>query len=206
MGNKDTTTEQAILNAAETVFLSKGYAAARTTEIARMAGVNHAMLHYYFRTKENLFDTVFDQKVELFANSFAFILEKNLPFLKKIALAVETHFDFLTSNPQLPQFVLGEILSNPDRKNRLIKALLPRIGTIFEQWEKEIKQEIKKGNIAKTTARDLVLNIASLNVFSVIASHIFFDMEQKKSQKEIHQYFTERKKNNVTVILKNLQL
>ena len=64
MGEKeDKNTEQAILKAAEEEFLKKGYALSKTTDIAKQAGVTHAMLHYYFRTKENLFEKVFSQKV-----------------------------------------------------------------------------------------------------------------------------------------------
>lgn len=62
MAPKETTTEQLILEAAEAEFLEKGYGKARTTEIARRAGVNHSMLHYYFRTKENLFEVMFQKK------------------------------------------------------------------------------------------------------------------------------------------------
>ena len=78
-------TEQAILKAAEKEFIEKGYALSKTTEIAKAAGVTHAMLHYYFRTKENLFDKVFQEKSRLIAGSFASIVNEDLPFLEKVA-------------------------------------------------------------------------------------------------------------------------
>ena len=83
MSKKDNT-EQAILQAAETEFLDKGFALAKTTEIAKQAGVTHAMLHYYYRTKEKLFERVFQEKVDLMAHSLVATLDDGKPFLKQM--------------------------------------------------------------------------------------------------------------------------
>ena len=74
----DRTREAAILKAAEEEFLTKGYAGARTTEIAKVAGVSHTMLHYYFRTKENLFNCVYEQKVKLLSESISVLDRKSV--------------------------------------------------------------------------------------------------------------------------------
>ncbi len=83
MSKKDNT-EQAILQTAETEFLDKGFALAKTTEIAKQAGVTHAMLHYYYRTKEKLFERVFQEKVDLMAHSLVATLDDGKPFLKQM--------------------------------------------------------------------------------------------------------------------------
>lgn len=114
-------TEQAILKAAEKEFIEKGYALSKTTEIAKAAGVTHAMLHYYFRTKENLFDKVFQEKSRLIAGSFASIVNEDLPFLEKVAKSVEMHFNFLINNPKLAFFVVSEIVANKERQDNLQK-------------------------------------------------------------------------------------
>ena len=101
-------TEQIILEAAEKLFLDKGYAATKTTEIAQEAGINHAMLHYYFRTKENLFNKIFENKVQYFLSSFTSAFNQDLPFLEKIKLSVENHFDFIGTNPKIPMFIMRE--------------------------------------------------------------------------------------------------
>ncbi|MCD7898329.1 MAG: TetR/AcrR family transcriptional regulator [Bacteroides sp.] len=84
MSAKETNTENLILEAAEAEFMEKGYGKARTTEIARRAGLNHAMLHYYFRTKEHLFEVVFERKAKLMSEIMLFTFQQDLPFLERI--------------------------------------------------------------------------------------------------------------------------
>lgn len=203
---QDINTEQMILNAAEKVFLEKGYAASRTTEIAQLAGVNHAMIHYYFRTKENLFNKVFDQKIQLFVNSFIFVFEQNISFLDKIKLAIETHFDFISYNTKLPTFILGEIMTDTERREVFKKLFSSKVSAIFDFIEKEIQQEVEKSNIVEISARNLILNIVSLNVFSFVASQILFEDQGDVSKKEIKRFYEDRKKNNVKVILKSISI
>lgn len=95
MAIKEITTEQLILEAAEAEFLDKGYGKARTTEIARRAGVNHSMLHYYFRTKENLFEVVFQKKAQSMSEVMILTFKQNLPFLEKIKKPLKTILTFL---------------------------------------------------------------------------------------------------------------
>ena len=115
MSKKDNT-EQAILQAAETEFLDKGFALAKTTEIAKQAGVTHAMLHYYYRTKEKLFERVFQEKVDLMAHSLVATLDDGKPFLKQMEDLTGAHFDFIAENPKLPFFLLNEIHLNEKRR------------------------------------------------------------------------------------------
>lgn len=77
---KEDNTEQAILQAAEKEFLDKGFALAKTTDIARAAGVTHAMLHYYYRTKEKLFERIFQEKVQVMSRSLCATFEDGKPF------------------------------------------------------------------------------------------------------------------------------
>ena len=106
---KEDNTEQLILKAAEEEFLEKGFVLAKTTEIARRAGVTHAMLHYYYRTKENLFEQVFRQKVQLVAKSLDTAFDEQLPFAQQLETLIQVHFEFIQANPRLPFFILNEI-------------------------------------------------------------------------------------------------
>ncbi|MDR1602960.1 MAG: TetR/AcrR family transcriptional regulator, partial [Tannerella sp.] len=90
MNNNELSTEQIILEAAEAEFLEKGYGNAKTVSIAKRAGVGHSMLHYYFRTKEQLFQKIFKEKVHTLAQMFVGIFEKNRPFTETVRLFVET--------------------------------------------------------------------------------------------------------------------
>jgi AcrR family transcriptional regulator len=112
-GNK----ERIILEVAEKLFIEKGLTGTRTTEISSEAGVNHALLHYYFRTKENLFEKIFEQKAGLLLGSFSFALDDDTPFLDKLKNAVESHFEILRQAPKMPLFIIREIVLDKDRKD-----------------------------------------------------------------------------------------
>ena len=205
MDAKQTNTEQAILDAAEKVFLDKGYVGAKTTDIAKLAGVNHALLHYYFRSKENLFNVVFEKKADFLLNSFSEAFEQEKPFLEKLKLSIETHFDFIGEMPKLPMFIIREIISNKERKEFILSKIMPRGVTIFSRLEKAIEQEIEKGTICPVMASNLVLNIASLNVFAYISAQIFFEDDTDTENSKFRSFLEQRKRNNVELILKGLQ-
>ena len=165
----DRTREAAILKAAEEEFLTKGYAGARTTEIAKVAGVSHTMLHYYFRTKENLFNCVYEQKVKLLSESISvFIVNKELPLLERIEKGVAAHFDFLANNPNLPRFLINEVITNPDRLEMLKASINNIANEIIGKIQTQLDEAAERKEICKIKAIDLLINIISLNVFIFI--------------------------------------
>jgi len=197
-------TEQAILEAAEKEFLDKGYTLTKTTEIARIAGVNHAMLHYYFRTKDNLFEKVFQKKVALLANSFMPKIEEKLPFIEKVEYIVKAHFDFLASNPKLPFFVLNEFLTNKERLDKFPIIAGPAISHILEKLNAEMEEAIKKKEICAVDPVHLLLDIVSLNVFAFLA-HPIIERVAGSFGKEYHSLLAEKKIENVEIILRRLR-
>jgi len=204
MDKKDINTEQIIKKAAEDEFLSKGYAGAKTTEIAKRAGVNHAMLHYYFRTKENLFNIVFQEKIQVLANSFADTFDSDLPFFDRIRLGIEAHFDIMAQNPRLPFFIYSEIISNEERKEMFIQKLYPNISRILVDLQKGLEIEVKKGNARPVNSIDILLNIVSLNVFAFLAEPLLSVVSQKNNI-DFNELLKLRKENNVQVILNSLR-
>ena len=107
--------EQAILEAAEREFLKKGFDGARTTSIAAAAGVTHAMLHYYFRTKEQLFERILDEKMRMMGQSvLAAFGDARLPLIERLRNGIERHFDFIAANPDLPRFIVNEVFARPE--------------------------------------------------------------------------------------------
>lgn len=198
-------TEQAIIQAAEKIFLVKGYERTKTTEIAREAGVTHAMLHYYFRTKENLFDQVFRQKLGLVAESLCVVFQEDLPFLERVRKGVEAHFDLIASNQGLPRFILNEIIGSTERVEVCKRIILPTFGCVMENLKEAIKQEVDRGTIRPIDPIDLILNIISLNVFVFLASplvNMFTELEAKNYQA----FLEHRKRMNVELILKGLEI
>ena len=118
---EDLSTEEKIKAAARTIFTKKGYAATRTRDIAEEAGINLALLNYYFRSKEKLFELVMMEKMASFFGSISPILgDTGLTLEEKIELVAEKYTRVLTENPDLPLFILSEIRMNPDQfVNRL---------------------------------------------------------------------------------------
>ena len=164
MRNQTTSnTEIRILEAAEEEFLESGYDGARTVSIAEKAGVTHAMLHYYFRSKEQLFQRILDEKVDILINSVmtAFI-QSDKPLLERIEDGISAHFDFLEANEKLPLFVVREV---GKRNIPFIDRLRDYAGTQLGKMQQEMDALAEQGVIRKTDAQMLFFDIISQNVF-----------------------------------------
>lgn len=119
----DTSTEEKIKEAARKVFTRKGYAATRTRDIAEEAGLNLALLNYYFRSKEKLFEIIMMEKFQRLFGALLPILNNESTNLEtKVQLIVENYIDLLSVTPDLPLFVLSEIRSNPARFGEKVQA------------------------------------------------------------------------------------
>jgi len=197
-------TEQNILNAAEKVFLEKGFDRATTTEIARLAGVNHAMLHYYYRTKENLFAKIFSTKVEEVIHSLLFILSQDMPFQDKIKHGIEAHFDYLAKNPKLPFFIMNEFLLHSGRVKIFQPSILIAVNHLYASFDRDINQELALGTIRPITAENLLYNIIALNVCAFIAQPAITELFNWNNT-NYKQFVEERKKENVETILNGLR-
>lgn len=181
-----------ILQAAEKEFLWAGYAGARMTNIAKRAGVTHAMLHYYFQSKVNLFEMVFRQKAGMFFGSFATIMEQPLPFTEKISHFIEMHLTILKVHPNIPMFLISEATKNPD----LLKASIVQDAEnnpfmkFRRLFEKEIRKAVRQQIIRSIEPIEVLLMIFSLNIFPVLAQPILLAtgiVSEKRYQKMMTQ-------------------
>ncbi|MDE6007506.1 MAG: TetR/AcrR family transcriptional regulator [Muribaculaceae bacterium] len=164
-------TEHDILKAAEKEFLSKGFAGSRTTSIAEAAGVTHAMLHYYFRSKANLFERVLQDKLNLLREALYSSFDYSSASLEEmIRNVIESHLDFIASNPELPRFLIVEIFSDPKKSNVFLDGIKKYAPLIIQTIQKKINAEAAKGNCRNINAGMLMLDIASLNIFSYLAA------------------------------------
>lgn len=161
--------EQDILIAAEEEFLTKGYDGARTTSIAQKAGVTHAMLHYYFRTKEQLFERIVEQKFSTVGMSMASVIaDTSLPIIDRIIHGAGVHFDIAAKDPKLPAFIIHEILSNPERSTVIREKVKWITLNVHQNLQAQLDMAANRGEIRKVDAGDLLLDIISLNVFSIL--------------------------------------
>jgi AcrR family transcriptional regulator len=202
--NNNSDTEQAILQAAEKVFLSKGFIMAKTVDIAKLAGVNQALLHYYFRTKENLFEAVFAKKIQHVISIIYDVLGSDIPLMEKIRVQVETQFDFLLSNPMLPFVVISEIARVPQRTENIKAIVSPQVLKIIEKLQAELDEAHKEGKIRKISALDLMITVISQNVFLFLARPIF-QAFTNMSDVDFEKFIAHRKQENVTCILNSLK-
>jgi len=205
MNNNEVKTEQIILEAAEAEFLEKGYGNAKTVAIAKRAGVSHSMLHYYYRTKEQLFQKIFKEKVQELSQAFGVIFEQNTDFTETLRLAIETQFKFIAKNPQLPMFVFREILSNKENREWAIKTLFPHIFPFLSAIEKMLNTEISKGAVRPITILNLMMNVISINVSSFFALPVLKEAFHLDNEEMLENFLNERRESNVQFILNALR-
>lgn len=197
--------EQLILETAEKLFLEQGFASTSTTQIAKEVGCNQALVHYYFRTKEKLFSTIFEQKFRYFFQTL-FQLEniERLSFEEKVRYIVESHFDMLAKNQKMPALILNELSRRKDQVVELRDKLRELPEKLFGKLNDELQIEIAAGRIREMTIIDLVFTALSLNigmfVMLPVAENIMgLDDVQK------HMLLTHRRAENVDFILKSLR-
>ena len=197
--------EQQILAAAEQEFLTRGYDGARTTSIAQAAGVTHAMLHYYYRTKEQLFERIVDEKFETISDSmFAIMGDPSLPIVERIKGGIAAHFDFVAENPLLPRFVINEIISRPERYELLHKRIGDIIDNISNGLQSEIDYAAERGEMEKTDVKMLFISIMSLNIFTFLA-YPFMEPIMGELMADRERFLAERKAENIETILRRIK-
>ena len=167
---RDESTEQRILDAAHAVFLRRGTAGARMQEIADEAGVNKALLHYYFRSKDRLAEAVFRRVAERLLPAVIGVLASDLELQEKVARVVELELDHLSRSPYLPGYLISELHHHPDRPRQLIQAIVgappesirPRV---FHSLEQQIDAAVRAGRMRPIAVEQFVVNLLSLCIF-----------------------------------------
>ncbi len=166
--DKDISTEEKILQAARIVFTQKGFAATRTRDIAENAGINLALLNYYYRSKEKLFQQVMEEKkIELFGKVGPIVNDEETTLETKINLLVESYLDTLSKNPDLPIFVMSEIQKNPKAFHTKVPFRNLVLKSCLVKQLRERKVTVQPLNI--------VWNILGLCVFPFISRPVFFE-------------------------------
>lgn len=165
--SKDQNTEQTILQAAKNVFQRKGKDGARMQEIADEAGINKALLHYYYRSKQMLFEAVFKSVFFMLAPQLNKILNDESSLEDKIKNFTSNYIAFISRHPYLPNFVIQEINRNPD----FILNMKGNVGfPNLETFKKQVETEVMRKHIKPIKAEQLFINILSLSVFPFIGA------------------------------------
>ena len=197
-------TEAAILEAAEKLFMEQGFASTTTMQIAKRAGCNQALVHYYFRTKDNLFEKIFEEKVRFIVTNFLNINSEAQTLEDKIRKMVDVHFEFFRSNPRLVPFVLTEVLSDMERFGFMFDKIKQQASLVFAKIDETLRAEIEKGTIRPITTLNLVLTIVSLDIAPFIIGPIL----QKRlnlTDEQVDEHLDIRKKEVVDIVLRQIR-
>lgn len=169
MGAEEAQTEKLIKEKAKILFFQKGFLNATTQEIADEAGVNRALIHYYFRSREQMLETLLDETLQEKKERIRGILASGLPFREKMASYINTVVDYGLAYPYLDNFIISETARRPDKvKLFCAKDRLKSADFIREQLE----AEISKGKIAAISPEHFMVNLSALCNYPLLAKPV----------------------------------
>ena len=170
----DADTESRILDAAHSVFLRRGTAGARMTEIAREAGVNQALLHYYFRSKQRLAEAVFRRAIAQFFPVMVGVLASDAPIEEKVQRVAAAQIDMLLDNRFLPGYLLAELNHYPERAEQLLSTMAGTSPSavrarLFGTLGPQLQDAARRGALRPIAPQEFVLNLVSMIVYPFAA-------------------------------------
>lgn len=186
----DTSTEEKIKNAARVVFHNKGFAATRTRDIAEEAGINLALLNYYFRSKEKLFDIIMLESMKNFFKSISEVFNnEQISLDNKIEKLAISYIDLLIANPNIPLFLMSELKMQPDE---LVAKMGMKEIIMKSSFLKQFEQGVKDGKIMPIHPLHFLMNLISMTIFPFVASPMIKGMGDL-SQKQFDGLMQQRK-------------
>jgi TetR/AcrR family transcriptional regulator len=178
-------TEDKIRAAAESVFLEDGFSGARMQQIADRAGINKALLHYYFRSKDKLFELIINHKMKEFMPQVSILAnDDSVPFFDKLDQFVLFYLGMLRKNPSLPMLIISTMNRNPE----FVRAIPRPIG---KEVAALLQREMGKGNIRSVHPHQFMLTVIGMCIFPFLARPIFKSMSGVNDQ-EYDQLIAER--------------
>jgi TetR/AcrR family transcriptional regulator len=206
MTEQDHSTEEKIFDAAQKVFIEKGFNGSRMEEIAKEAGINKSLLHYYYRTKEKLFGAIFGKVANLFMPRILTFIESDAPLFEKIEYFIDTYIDLIMKNPYIPNFIISEINRNPEQVGNIIAEATGILKhDTFARFSIIIEDEIKKGTIRPIQPEQLIVNIIGLCIFPFVAKPILQSILFKNDKKLYQEFIQGRKKEVYNFIINSIK-
>ena len=204
MKNEEKNTEQAILQAAEALFLKQGFAQTTTKQIAQRAGCNQALLHYYYRTKDNLFVQIFEEKVKFIATHFLDINLTAQTLEERISQMVELHFELFRKNPRLVPFLLKEVLSDPVRVAPILDKIKQYMVKIFGKIDEALHEEIENGAARPVSTLNVILTLVSLDMAPFIIAPVL-QRVLDLTDEQLDEQLDKRKPEVVEILLRQIR-
>jgi len=198
---KDLSTEERILSAAQKVFLAKGMDGARMQDIADEAGINKALLHYYFRSKDKLFEEIFLKVAASFLPKIFQVLNTDSSVFGKIESFCDEYISQIVKTPYVPIFILNEINRQP---KTFLKKVFGSNKPPVEKFFKQISEEVQAGIIKPVEPFHLLINVLSLCVFPVLASPLI-QLVGGLNNEQFNQMMERRKKEVSQLIINSIK-
>ncbi len=207
MGDLTKNTENNILDAAKDVFIHKGYDGASMQDIASKAGINKSLLHYYYRTKEKLFQLVFGFAFKQFVPKVNKIMLSDDPIFDKISFFVNTYIDLISKNPHIPAFIIREINRNPEVVTKLLSNITSfKKEESLNKLDQQIRNEAKEGTIRYVSPQHLITNMIGMSIFPFIARPILRAVLFDSNDKAYKAFLEERKKEVSEFIIHSMRV
>lgn len=162
--------KERILDKARDLFIEKGFKGTTIRDIATASDTNVAMVNYYFHSKYDLFEIVFEEALDILAQRIYAALTSDLPFFEVIKRWIHSYYEILAEYPQIPIFILNEVTMNPNGLTNRLKNR--KLYEVYDMFAERINEEVKKGTIRETPAPDFLLNILSLSMYPFMFSHM----------------------------------
>jgi len=188
MEKSQSNTEERILEAAKKVFHTRGFEGARMQEIANEAGVNKALVHYYFRNKDNLFRAVFEDAFGRLIAKLNEIFNSDLAFTSKIEVFLDYYITFLSQNSYLPLFILNGLYEKPEQ----MKEMLAKMNLSPERLMARIRDQVREELHLDIDPFHLYISILSLSIFPVVARPLIQNIFGL-SNEQLTRFYEERK-------------
>ena len=203
---KNSQLEEKILQTAEELFMENGFDATSTTDIAKRVGCNQALIHYYFRTKENLFQQIFTKKFQLLLQFIRTEKEGEMDFWHALTQLIDNYFNMLSHHRKLPFFLMTELVMNEERRQTMRMKIITNMEYLnyYAAWDQLVKEEVEKGNIRPIETMALTLDVMSLVVFTFLSLPLYSDMFLQ-NQEEIDGYLDRRKEEVKILIFRGLK-
>jgi TetR/AcrR family transcriptional regulator len=162
-------TENLIKQKAKILFFQKGFLDATTQEIADEAGVNRALIHYYFRSREQLLDVLLQENLKEKKEKIRKVLTAQIPFREKIANFIDTIVDYGLTYPYLDNFIISETARRPEKVD--VFCSMDRVKS-SDLIREQLEQEIASGKIAPISAEHFMINLSALCNYPLLAKAV----------------------------------
>ncbi len=199
---KQNDTAAKILAAAEDEFIEKGFGKARMLSIAAKAGVSHSMLHYYYRTKEELFRMIFNAKAHRITDLIDTLDVEGVDFVDVLRQFVGKQFDLMRADSKFALFVMREILCNREYLSQVVAVVAPAVSDHYRTFNRRLREEVAAGRVRDIDLPDLIVDVVAINICSIPAAMI---MQELSPDADIEEFCRQRRRSNADFIVASLR-